>query len=250
MSVQACAELVERADPDRFLAAMAAPVAARAVLLPIYAFNIEVARAPWVTAEPMIAEMRLQWWRDALTEIGAGGPVRRQEVLDALAPVLDGAGAALLDGVIEARRSDIETAPFADSDAFAAYIDATAGTLAWAAARALGAVEGERDVRGAAWAAGLASYFLAIPELEARGRQPLPDGRAETVRALAGDGLARLAAAAPPKAARPALLACWRAGPLLRQARRAPGLVAAGGLGQSEFARRGGLLWRKLRGGA
>lgn len=68
MSVEACAKLVERGDPDRFLAVMAAPVAARAQLLPLYAFNLEVARAPWVTKEPMIAEMRLQWWRDVVAE--------------------------------------------------------------------------------------------------------------------------------------------------------------------------------------
>ena len=60
MSLQACAELVERGDPDRFLATMAAPVALRATLFPLYAFNVEIARAPWVTQEPMIAEMRLQ----------------------------------------------------------------------------------------------------------------------------------------------------------------------------------------------
>ena len=35
---------------------MAAPVAARRVLFPLYAFNVEVARAPWVTQEAMIAE--------------------------------------------------------------------------------------------------------------------------------------------------------------------------------------------------
>ena len=81
----ACAQLVERGDPDRFAAAMAAPVRARAVLFPLYAFNLEVARAPWLTQESMIAEMRLQWWRDALEEIRAGGLVRRHEVVTPLA---------------------------------------------------------------------------------------------------------------------------------------------------------------------
>ena len=76
----ACAALVEKADPDRFAAVMAGPLAARLVLFPIYAFNVEVARAPWVTQEPMIAEMRLQWWRDALEEIAEGRAVRRHRV--------------------------------------------------------------------------------------------------------------------------------------------------------------------------
>ena len=74
MSLNACAAIVERGDPERFMAAMAAPVEARRVLFPLYAFNVEVARAPWVTEEPMIAEMRLQWWRDALEEIAHGEP--------------------------------------------------------------------------------------------------------------------------------------------------------------------------------
>ena len=63
MTLEACAALVERADPVRFRSVMASPPTARSVLFPIYAFNVEVARAPWVTEEPMIAEMRLQFWR-------------------------------------------------------------------------------------------------------------------------------------------------------------------------------------------
>ena len=49
MSVAACAALVERSDPERYLAVMAAPVWARERLFPLYAFNLEVARAPWVS---------------------------------------------------------------------------------------------------------------------------------------------------------------------------------------------------------
>ena len=81
MSLQACAEITRKGDPDRFLSAMAARPALREILFPIYAFNVEVSRAPWVTKEPMIAEMRLQWWRDALQEIAAGGTVRRHDAV-------------------------------------------------------------------------------------------------------------------------------------------------------------------------
>ena len=77
MTLAACAEMVRRGDPDRFLSAMTAPPDARAKLFPLYAFNLEVARAPWVTQEPMIAEMRLQFWRDALEEIAEGKPPAR-----------------------------------------------------------------------------------------------------------------------------------------------------------------------------
>jgi phytoene synthase len=106
MSLQACANLVARADPERFAAAMSAQLQARNVLLPIYAAAAEVSRAPWMTKEPVIAEMRLQWWRDALDEIKEG-KCRRHEIVDALAQVLTLKGAEALDKMILARRWDI-----------------------------------------------------------------------------------------------------------------------------------------------
>mgnify|MGYP003628551030 FL=1 len=108
---------------------MAAPVAARRVLFPIYAFNVEVARAPWVTEEPMIAEMRLQWWRDALEEMASGGTVRRHEVTLPLADVVDGDGARALDRLVAARRWDVYKDGFEDAEHFKEYLDATAGEL-------------------------------------------------------------------------------------------------------------------------
>ena len=248
MSLQACADLVARGDPDRFAAAMAAPVAARRVLFPLYAFNLEVARAPWLTQEPMIAEMRLQWWRDVLDEIAGSGPVRRHEVATPLAEALDPAGARLLDGLIEARRRDITGEPFDDAEALAAYLDATAGTLMWVAAQRLGAgAEAEPVVRGFAYGAGLAAWFRAIPELEARGRHPLPDGRPGAVQALARDGLRRIKLARAsrralaPRAA-PALYSGWQAPALLRRAAADPVRVAEGRLDVSPFSRRLRLL--------
>ncbi|MCB1349117.1 MAG: squalene/phytoene synthase family protein, partial [Maritimibacter sp.] len=76
MTLAACADLVRRGDPDRFRAAMAAPVEARARLFPLYAFNLEVARAPWASSDPTVAKMRLQFWRDVLVEIDEGEPAR------------------------------------------------------------------------------------------------------------------------------------------------------------------------------
>lgn len=232
----ACADLVRRADPDRFLSAMASPVAARCVLFPLYAFNVEVARAPWVTQEHVIAEMRLQWWRDALEEIGAGGPVRRHEVATPLAGVLDAQGARMLDDLILARRWDIYRDPFQDKAAFEDYVDKTASGLMWTAARALGAPEAVRPViRDAGYAHGLGSLLRAIPALERAGRIPLVDGRAEAVSALAQDALGRLsrarrARASLPKSSVPAMLPLWKTGALLRRAAASPGRVAEGTL--------------------
>ncbi len=244
MSLQACADLVARGDPDRFAAAMAAPPAARAILFPLYAFNLEVARAPWLTAEPMIAEMRLQWWRDVLDEIASGGPLRRHEVATPLAQAIDAEVARALAGLIEARRWDIDGRGFEDDAALAAYLDATAGTLTWASAQLLGApADVERPIRDFAYGAGLAAWFRAIPELEARGRHPLPDGRPGAVQTLARAGLRRIARArasrhAIPPAAGPALYQGWQSAALLRRAAANPGRVAEGRLGLSPFRSR------------
>ncbi len=253
--LNACADLVRRADPARFRAAMAAPVAARQVLFPLYAFNVEVARAPWLTREPMIAEMRLQWWRDALEEIAAGATgatVRRHEVVTPLAGVLDAQDAALLDGLIAARRWDIYRDPFEDEAHFASYLDRTAGHLMWVGARKLGQAD-EGVVRKAAHAQGLANWLRAIPRLEAAGRVPLLDGRPEAVRDLARDGLARLSEARRnrarvSRAARPALLPLCEAGGVLHHAARRPGDVSAGALEPSALRTSTALILRTLTG--
>jgi phytoene/squalene synthetase len=250
--VTACADLVRRADPARFQAAMAAPVAARAALFPIYAFNVEVARAPWVTSEPMIAEMRLQWWVDALEEIRAGNTARRHEVVTPLARVLDAEAAGLLGDLIAARQWDIERTPFEDEAQFTRYIEATSGNLIRVAARALGPAD-EDVLRDAGFALGLANWFRAIPALEAAGRKPLPDGRPEAVGALAIEGLRRLANARAARAgvssaAVPALFPLWEAGPVLRAAMRRPTSVADGTLDTAPARSRLMLMLRALSG--
>ena len=254
MSLQSCAELVERGDPDRFLAAMAAPPAARAVLFPLYAFNLEVARAPWVASEPMIAEMRLQFWRDVAEEIGQGAEPRAHEVVEPLAAAIRAEDAALLDGLVAARRWDVYRDAFEDEDHFDRYIQATSGNLAWVAARALGAPpQAETSVRDLAWGAGVAALLRAVPELEARGRVPLLDGRPEAVRDLAARGLERVrrgraGQGAVPRSARPACFAFWRSESTLRSAIAKPRRVAEGTLGESEFARRLRLIRVSLTG--
>jgi len=254
--LNACAALVERGDPLRFRAAMAAPPEARQVLFPLYAFNVEVARAPWVTQEPMIAEMRLQWWRDVCEEIAEDKPVRRHEVATPLARVISDEGAKRLDTLVAARRWDIYKDPFEDEAHFARYLDETAGNLTWVAALALGAQADratEDAVRGAAYAAGVAAWLCAIPELEARGRVPLLDGTPDGVAALAQDALQRLQAARKnrrliAKPARGALLHVGAAEPILKRAIARPADVGQGTLPDPVAADRTRLALRALTG--
>ncbi len=249
----ACAELVRKGDPDRFLAVMAAPVAARAKLFPIYAFNLEVARAPVVTKEPIIAEMRLQWWRDVLEEIRNGNAVRRHEVATPLARVIDAEGAEVLDALIEARRWDILTEPFEDDAHLQRYLAASTGGLLVVAARVLGNTS-DAPVRDAGCALGIANWLRAVPELEAAGRFPLVDGRPDAVRALAQKGLTHLQTARAQRGqidrvARPALLSLWQTSSILRRAIRDPMRVANGTLDPGPLSSRLRLMKNALTGG-
>jgi 15-cis-phytoene synthase len=248
MTVAACAELVQRGDPDRFLAVMAAPVEARAQLLPLYAFNLEVARAPWVTQEPLIAEMRLQWWRDVV-ENAASGAARAHEVAGPLHDLIRDFGlpVEVLDRLIDARRWDVHRDPHEGAEGLASYLEDTGAGLMWLAARALGAPDGaETAVRSYGWATAAAGYLRAVPELEARGRQPLPEGFG--AQDLARRGLEKLAEAraarkAVPKGVAPALLAGWQTEGLLHQVvagRSSPELP--------EARKRWQLLWQAFTG--
>lgn len=244
MSLAACAEIVQRGDPDRFAAVMAAPVAARSRLFPLYAFNLEVARAPWVSKEPMIGEMRLQWWRDVVAEPAP----RAHEVVGPFHALIHEAGLPLdvIDRLIEARLHNVYGQAFADADAFSTYLDDTAGGLMWLASIACDGTD-ETAARSLGWAMGLANYLRAVPELEARGRQPLPDGRPQAVQALAQQGLERLVSARG-RVPVAACLAAWQARGLLTQVAQDPRVVADGAMGLSEFSRRARLLWAALTG--
>ena len=252
MSIAACAEITQRGDPTRFRFAMAAPVAARRVLFPLYAFNIEVSRAPWVTEEAMIAEMRLQWWRDALQEIAEGAKVRAHEVTTPLAEVLSPGDARALDALVAARRWDIYKDPFEDAGHFQEYLISTTGRLMAVAARVLAPeASSEKAAEDAGYALGLANWFLAIPDLEARGRLPLVDGRPDAIKALASEALSRLARArkaGTPRAAAPAFFPASSAQGILLSALKDPSKVGRGTLEPSPASARARALWCSLTG--
>lgn len=251
MTQGACADRVQKGDPDRYLATLAAPLALRGDFFTLYALNLEIARAPWVTRETMIAEMRLQWWRDVVVE-----PIARaHEVAQPLHELIQRAALPLpvIDQMIAARVRDIYPDPFDDQSDLDRYLDQTAGHLMWLAALICGAqAQAEAPVRAYAYASGLANYLRAVPELEARGRRPLVDGRPQALRDLAKAGLKKLAQARAQRSligrAKPALLPGWQSGAILSQVVAEPRRVADGALGRSEFSRRGGLAWAAISG--
>jgi phytoene synthase len=163
--------MVRRHDPDRFLAALFAPPDRRDALLLLFAVNHELARAREVASEPGLALIRLHWWREVLH-----GARRRHEVAGPLGAALD-AGALSTDDLgemVDAREA--ETAPAIETRSeWHAYLGGTAGALAAAAGRALGAeapVLARLRALGAAY--GVAGQIRSVAALARQGRCLLP----------------------------------------------------------------------------
>jgi phytoene/squalene synthetase len=163
-SLTACEETVRRADPDRYFSALFAPAERRPLLFALYAFNHELAHVAEVVREPMIGEIRLAWWREAVEEARDGRP-RAHDVVRALAEVFARSGPPLelLEAMIDARSFDVTPDVFADLGALETYAGATSGSLMRLAAsvlldgEAVGAVAGD-----AGTAYGLAGILRAI----------------------------------------------------------------------------------------
>ena len=248
-AVALCAERLAAGDPDRFAAVMAVPAPLRPGFFALYATNLEIARAPWASAEPLVAEMRLQWWVDALAARAAQGRAVPHDIgpaLEALSrPVLD-----TLCAVAEARRADCWRDPFADEAALWAYLEATSGGLFAAAGQvAGGGVVPELRAYGAT--VGMANWLVALPELTRRGRLCLAQADPDRLGRLAGEALERLkfhehALRRTPQAVRFAALPGWQARGVLACATRAPARIAEGQLRSPEIARRFGLLRARL----
>src|SRR3984957_6677907 len=78
------AALVRHHDRDRFQTALFAPARDREALFALYAFNYEIARVRESVREPMLGQIRLQWWREAIATAYEGGAPRHHQVAEAI----------------------------------------------------------------------------------------------------------------------------------------------------------------------
>jgi phytoene synthase len=126
---------VSSMDPDRVRAARLAEPVLRDQLFTLYAFHAELAKVPELVSEPMMGQIRYQWWRDCLEEIYSGCPVRAHEVSQPLAAMINETGISrfYLDKLIDGRERDLDPRPFETVSEAIDYADATSGTLMKAA---------------------------------------------------------------------------------------------------------------------
>ena len=141
-------------DPDRIRAAQLASTDDRAALMVVYAFHAELAKVPELVSQPLLGNIRYQWWRDCVEEIYAGKPVRKHEVALPLADLVKVRSVSRfrLDQLIDGRERDLDPRPFADLDAARDYSRATSGALMRLAVAVLGGeADAGADAAGEAW---------------------------------------------------------------------------------------------------
>lgn len=125
-----CEAMLRRDDPDRWLASLFAPADKRHHVHAIYAFNLEVARVREVVSEPMLGEIRLQWWRDAI-EKPDNGDVRANPVAAALTDTIERFDLPKNHFVelLDARAFDLYDEPMETVEALEAYAKGTSSSL-------------------------------------------------------------------------------------------------------------------------
>ncbi len=156
-----CADDLRQQDPDRHLITTLVPPESRRGVVALFAFNLELSRIRDSVNEPMLGEMRLQFWRDTLHDLVAG-TVRAHPVAQALAAALPGEALPLIPmlDLIDARVRDLDDASPADMDELVDYAQRTAGALNVLALRVM-EVE-SREVAVAARAAGAGAAMIGL----------------------------------------------------------------------------------------
>jgi NADH dehydrogenase [ubiquinone] 1 alpha subcomplex assembly factor 6 len=178
LSLSPVAALVHRYDRDRYQTALFAPADRREPLFALYAFNYEIARVRETVTQPMLGQIRLQWWREAIEAAYAGAQPRRHEVVEPLAAIIREFTLTRehFERMIDTRERDLADEPPATLAELEEYAEGTSATLLYLVLEVLGAVEpatraAARDV-GIAYA--LAGLLRAMPFHAGAGRCYIP----------------------------------------------------------------------------
>ncbi|MGH6863023.1 MAG: phytoene/squalene synthase family protein [Methylocella sp.] len=172
-----CEGLLRREDKDRWLASLFVPRERRRHVHALYAFSLETARVGEIVSEPLLGEIRFQWWRDALDGKNEGdakaNPVAAA-LLDTIAR-FDLPQAPLRE-LIVARGRDLYGDPMNSVAALESYAEATCSNLLRLAALILDGAEAAASDAAlhAGIVYGITGLLRALPWHGARGQVFVP----------------------------------------------------------------------------
>ncbi len=172
-----CAEQVKAYDPDRYLLSMFAPEASRDALFALFAFNLEIAKTREVVSETQLGLIRLQWWREAISEIYDSGIALEHEVLMALAGAIEKYDLPQehFEKLIYAREFDLEDVLPGNIEGLINYADFTTTPLMKLAVKVAGGDDDVEPVQPVSVNYALAGLLRSVPHFARQRRCLLPE---------------------------------------------------------------------------
>ena len=170
-------DLARQYEPERYLTATLASEPERSALIALAAYASDLSRIVATATQPMLGEIRLQWWRDSFEAMDKGAVIG--------SPIADALGRAIktynlpvpmLIAMSEARAFDLYDDPMPDQSSLDGYFSKTEAIPFELALRVLGVTSGDavRLSQPAGRVYGMTRLLAQLPAHLAKGRMPLP----------------------------------------------------------------------------
>lgn len=169
---------LRRHDYPAYLSVRLSPVGCRDLLYWLHGFYMELGQIPRRVDEPLLGEIRLQWWRDSIAKLARGERVGHP-VADGLGPALAEQGELLvqaLTGIVDSFTYDIQKTAVPSMEAFYQVQDQRHGGMLRAALLIAGRSEPASVLAAteAGMSIGVTETIARLPLALQLGLQPLP----------------------------------------------------------------------------
>ena len=177
-----CFELVRTKDHDRFLTVLFALDELKEDLCALYAFNHEIAKISETVSEPMLGEIRLQWWREVIEGIydyiddKENVSLRQHDVIEPLAKAIEDHKLPknIFIEIIDGRTDDIYPENPKTIDDLEIYLRKTSSNITVLAGMIVGCGEIKAlEELGLAW--GMLGIIRAVPYQVSLNKIFIPD---------------------------------------------------------------------------
>ncbi len=184
-----CANLVRERSKDRYLATLFLPANVRSDVYALYAFDAEITHIRALIKEPMMGEIRLQWWRDIIGGERAGEADNNPVAAELLRTIAANSLAPMgFDNYLKARVFDLYDDPMPDTGTFEGYAGETSAFLFYQTASIIAKISGVTIPEELADCAGHAGVAWAIVDV----LKNLPIHRARHQCYVSGDILTKV----------------------------------------------------------
>lgn len=168
---------LRKSDPDRFLLTLFAPRIVRPALQALFLFNTELVKTRASVSNTQLGLIRLQWWRDEIARIYAGGGGGQIPVLSTLAPLMHNGVLPneLFNALLYAREFDLEDVAPASWAGLMNYCDFTTTPLNHLALKIIGETAPAEEIQYISINYGLVETIRGVPLMLSQRRCLLPE---------------------------------------------------------------------------